>query len=84
MYSHKKKKAGHSNPGADIYMWDMLKDNMYSNSPHTANTVKEVIHNYVLCYDNTIFIKACVLLWWYDFLLKHMLLCNSCDSIIFN
>jgi hypothetical protein len=48
-------------------MWDMLKDNMYSNSPHTADSVKEVIHNYVLCYDNTVFIKACVLLWWYDF-----------------
>lgn len=31
------KKAGHSNPGADIYMQDMLKDNMYSNSPHTAD-----------------------------------------------
>jgi len=55
-----KKKAVPSNPGADIYVGDMLKDNMYSNSPHTADSVIEVIHNYVLCYDNTIFIKACV------------------------
>lgn len=35
-----KKKAGHGNPGADIYMWEMLKDNMYSNRPHTAASVK--------------------------------------------
>jgi hypothetical protein len=64
-------------------MWEMLKDNMYSNSPHTAASVKEVIHNYVLSHDNTIFIKACVLLRWHDFLLNHMLPCNGC-AIIFN
>jgi len=63
-------KKGHSNPGIDIYIWDMLKDNMFCNSPHTADSVKEVIRNYVLCYDNTILIKACVLLWWYDFFIK--------------
>jgi len=62
----------------------MLKDNMLCNSPHTADSVKEVIHNYVLCYDNTISIKVCVLLWLYDFWLKHMMLCIGCDNIIFN
>jgi hypothetical protein len=42
-WAHVGVKLWTQNPSVDVYLWGMLKDNMYSKNPRTEGRMKEIV-----------------------------------------